>query len=581
MVEVKYVLISIFSIITSLFILSKLRRDNKLKYIPLFFWLIVSIALLTDGKNLQLSIGIITSSFLILFMDGSTIFWNRKFDKKFIKNSLLWIGIIAILYISNIRINFITTPNGTYMYFSTLSSILLTTLWLLLIVNSIKFTSILPGLTSAFTFIISLIFFVIAAAQKQNLDTALILSLTLSIISMSTINYEFKYPYLHLEKRLNLFYGFLLGIISIAGMLKSSATIAIIIPAILLSIPIIDTSYAFVSSFILGKPKNFFLKKIANQIEEKKIPKNKIPILVYSIGAYLALSSFILYIYPNGWIGILLFSIGGVFLYNKLGTIEKEKEINIQIEKKLNVLGVPVDRVTLSEAVRKIESFLLAGGSHVVVTPDSLAILIARRDKEYKKILLNADLVTPDGIGLLLASKIMGAPIKERVTGIDIINRLFEVGNKRGYKFYFLGAEKGVSERAKEKILKKFPGINIVGVHHGYLQEEENKRVINDIIRKKPDILLVGMGVPKQEKWIYKNLNMLQVPVCIGVGGSFDVLSGKLPRAPKWMQKGGIEWVYRVLKEPKRIKRVIKIPYFLLLIFLKGISVRLLKRVGE
>ncbi len=398
---------------------------------------------------------------------------------------------------------------------------------------------------------------------------------------MSTINYEFKYPYLHLEKRLNLFYGFLLGIISIAGMLKSSATIAIIIPAILLSIPIIDTSYAFVSSFILGKPKNFFLKKIANQIEEKKIPKNKIPILVYSIGAYLALSSFILYIYPNGWIGILLFSIGGVFLYNKLGTIEKEKEINIQIEKKLNVLGVPVDRVTLSEAVRKIESFLLTGGSHVVVTPDSLAILIARQDKEYKKILLNADLVTPDGIGLLLASKIMGAPIKERVTGIDIINRLFEVGNKRGYKFYFLGAEKGVSERAKEKILKKFPDINIVGVHHGYLQEEENKRVINDIIRKKPDILLVGMGVPKQEKWIYKNLNMLQVPVCIGVGGSFDVLSGKLPRAPKWMQKGGIEWVYRVLKEPKRIKRVIKIPYFLLLIFLKGISVRLLKRVGE
>ena len=573
MIILKYILILLFSIIASFLVINKAKKGTTLRYVSFIFWSIISITLFINNINIKTSLAIIISSLLILFMDSSDTFWDRKFDKKFIKNTALWIGIIWILYIGDVRINFITKPDGTYLYFNNVSSLILTTLWLLIIVNSIKLTSLLPGLTSGFTFIVSLIFFVIAAAQRQNLNMALALSLSLSGVSFSSLNYEFKYSSFHIEKNLNLLYGFFLGIISIIGMLKSPATISIVIPATLLSIPIIDTSYALISTFILGTPKKFILKKIANQFLEKDIPKNKIPILIYFIGLYLSVSSLILYIFPKLWIGGLLLA-NGILFYNKTSTITKkiEDKKKYEREEKLYILDTYIDKVTLNEAVRKIESFILSGGSHIIVTPDSLAIMRTKKDKEYQKILESADLVTPDGIGILWASKILGNPLKERVTGIDLITKLFELGEKKGFNFYFLGAKEGIAEAAKKNILKKYPKLNIVGVHHGFLDNLLEEKVKKDIKEKKPDILLVGMGVPKQEKWIYKNIHDLNIPVAIGVGGSFDVLSGKIPRAPQWMQKNGIEWVYRVIKEPYRIKRVAKIPVFIVLILWFSIS---------
>ncbi len=565
MAAIKYVLIFLITTLTSVIIIKKVKRKDNPSSIPFLLWFIISLSLLLSGEP-KTSLGIILSSFLILFMEGKESFWNGKFDKRFVKNTILWIGIIVILYFTDIKISFLTKPDGTYLYFNKISSLILTTLWILVITNSIKLTSFLPGFTSAFVFTISLTFFVIAAAQKQNLNTALTLSLTLSAFTLPHINYEFKYPHLHIAKRLNLLYGFLLGIISLTGMLKSPATISIVIPAVLLSIPIIDTSYAIVSTFVLGKPKNLISEKIIKTLSAKKISAKKVPILIYALGGYLALSSLILYLYPNIWIAMILMG-GGIISYNRIASREAEKISKEKIKEnseRFYVGGIPIDRVTLNDAVRKIETFILSGGPHIVVTPDSLAILTAQKDKIYKKILCNADLVTPDGSGLLFASKLFGSPIKERVTGIDLINKLLQIGEKKGYKFYFLGAKTGRADEAKENILKKYPNIDIVGVHHGYIEGKEEEIVIQDIKRKKPDILLVGMGVPKQERWIYRHMNELGVPVSIGVGGSFDVLSGKIPRAPGWMQKCGIEWVYRTLREPKRIKRIAKIPYFII-----------------
>ncbi len=575
MSPIKYVFIFLFSGIASFLIIKSLKK-RKYMPIPFIYWSITSLALLI-GKGDKVALGIILSSFLILFMDSSEAFWNKKIDKKFLKNTILWIGIIAILYFANIRINFLTKPDGTYLYFNNLTSIILTTLWLLIIVNSIKLSSLIPGFTSAFIFTISLIFFVIAAAQKQNLNTAVVLSLTLSSISFPLINYEFRYPKMNITKELNLFYGFLLGIISITGMLKSPATISIIIPAVLLSIPIIDTSYAIVSSLVLGKPKNLILETIIKRFSDKKISNKKMPLLIYATGLYLAISSLVLYFYPNIWLGIILLG-NGILFYNK--TFLKEEVINKETEntktnEKFHVGDIPIDRVTLDEAVKKIETFIISGAPHMVITPDSLAILRARKDREYKSLIHKADLVTPDGSGLLFASKILGNPIRERVTGIDLIDKLFQIGEKRGYRFYFLGAKKGVTEKAMDNLLKKYPNIKIVGIHHGYFKDE--KVVLKDIKEKQPDILLVGMGVPKQEKWISEHMEKLRVPVSIGVGGSFDVLSGKIPRAPKWMQKYGIEWVYRTIKEPNRIKRIIKIPYFILWIFFLTLKEKFIK----
>ncbi|PIX34392.1 MAG: glycosyltransferase, partial [Candidatus Infernicultor aquiphilus] len=238
---------------------------------------------------------------------------------------------------------------------------------------------------------------------------------------------------------------------------------------------------------------------------------------------------------------------------------------------------------------------------HFVVTPDTLAILRARKDPEYQAILKSADLVTPDGAGILWATITLNCPLVERVTGIDIIYNVCQLTAKKGYSLYLLGASPGIAKKAAENLIKEYPGIKIVGTHHGYFNSEdsegaiindksngskiddlkvkdikignkidnkEEKEIIKEIEEKRPDILLVGMGVPKQEKWITKNLSRLNVPVCMGVGGSFDVLSGKIPRAPLWMQKHGMEWIYRLIREPKRVLRIIALFYFIWLVIL-------------
>ncbi|MDD3031707.1 MAG: WecB/TagA/CpsF family glycosyltransferase, partial [Atribacterota bacterium] len=196
--------------------------------------------------------------------------------------------------------------------------------------------------------------------------------------------------------------------------------------------------------------------------------------------------------------------------------------------------------------------------------------------------------VTPDGSGLLWATATLENPLIERITGIDLINRICQSSVEKGYRLFLLGAKEDIINKAVVNLEKKYPGINIVGFHHGYFKQEgytgnqyekNEKDIIREIKEKKPDFLLVGLGVPKQEIWISKYKDLLNVPVCIGIGGSFDVLSGKIPRAPLWMQNHGMEWIYRLIKEPKRIKRVIALPYFMWLIILGKIE--LYFRVNE
>jgi N-acetylglucosaminyldiphosphoundecaprenol N-acetyl-beta-D-mannosaminyltransferase len=197
-------------------------------------------------------------------------------------------------------------------------------------------------------------------------------------------------------------------------------------------------------------------------------------------------------------------------------------------------------------------------------------------------------LVTPDGAGILWATTTLNYPLAERVTGIDIIHNICRLAAKKGYSLYLLGSYPGVAVEAALNLTKKYPGIKIAGTHHGYFNYEdhensencqdvkngnsdknkEEEEIITEIRENRPDILLVGMGVPKQEKWISKNLDKLDVPVCMGVGGSFDVLSGRIPRAPLWMQKHGMEWIYRSIKQPNRAFRTLALFYFIWLVIL-------------
>ena len=238
----------------------------------------------------------------------------------------------------------------------------------------------------------------------------------------------------------------------------------------------------------------------------------------------------------------------------------------------IEIMGVKVNKITVEETVQCLNKFLEEKRAHVIYTPNTEMVMAAKKDEYLKKILNESDLTIPDGIGLVYASRIKGNPLPERVAGYDISIKLLEIANDKSYSIYLLGGKEGVAKEAKEKIEKIYPNLRIAGYHNGYFKGthigynnyEEEIQIIREINESKSDILFVGLGASKQEKWISANKDKLNCRVIIGNGGTIDVLAGKVKRAPEVFQRLGLEWFYRLIKEPKRIKRQIVLPIFML-----------------
>ncbi len=226
------------------------------------------------------------------------------------------------------------------------------------------------------------------------------------------------------------------------------------------------------------------------------------------------------------------------------------------------ILGIPVDRLTMAAALDRIVAFIESKSPHVVVTADSSGIVAALHDPEFRSILLNADLVTPDSIGVVWAAKRSGSPIPERVSGVDLADRLCGLSAERGYRLYFLGAAPGVAEMAAERMRLTHPGCLIVGARHGYFPEDSDELVAKEVAASKPDVLLVAMGIPRQEKFIARTQTIVGASVAMGVGGSFDVFSGRTRRAPKLAQRLHLEWFWRLLLNPSKIRKAKSLPKF-------------------
>ena len=235
--------------------------------------------------------------------------------------------------------------------------------------------------------------------------------------------------------------------------------------------------------------------------------------------------------------------------------------------------------VDMAASLDAIDDFIRSRTPHIVVTADASCVVLARKDAELRDIVNSAHLVTPDSIGILWAARLNGNPLTERVSGVDMLVQLCERASRLAYRVFLLGAAPGVADAAAENLKKRYPGLDIVGVQHGYFKPEETEAVIGRIRSAQPDILFVAFGIPMQEKWIRRHMESLQVPVCMGVGGSFDVLSGKVKRAPRWMQRHGLEWVYRLASNPRKIGKVMTLPIFVALVLGTNITRRLgLKR---
>ena len=239
------------------------------------------------------------------------------------------------------------------------------------------------------------------------------------------------------------------------------------------------------------------------------------------------------------------------------------------MSEKINVRGINFDNVTLSEATSLLGEHLEKGeGMKAVYTPNAEIVQLCIEKDEYYELINSAEMIVPDGIGVIKAAKILGTPMKERVPGVELGERMIEFCAEAGRKVYFLGGKSGVAALAAENMAKKYPALSIAGAADGYFKKEgeESDKVIENILSSGAELLFVCLGVPVQEKWIFDNRDRLckNVKVCMALGGSLDVYSGSVKRAPAIFRKTGFEWLYRLLKQPSRIGRMMKLPKFLL-----------------
>ncbi|MDO5095515.1 MAG: WecB/TagA/CpsF family glycosyltransferase [Peptostreptococcaceae bacterium] len=236
----------------------------------------------------------------------------------------------------------------------------------------------------------------------------------------------------------------------------------------------------------------------------------------------------------------------------------------------MKILGTRIDHVTMQEAMHIATDGMKDKPPFVVVTPNSEIVVKANENLLLMNIIDNAGLVVPDGIGLVIGSKLVGQPLRERVTGIDLMDRLLAYATDNGSRIFFLGGKPTIAERAAEHTIEKYRNINIVGTHHGYFKgmhtgdpEHSDERAVVELIKSLDvDMLFVALGAPNQELFIDRYKDELGAKLLMGVGGSLDVISGTVKRAPEFWQKIGMEWLYRMIKEPVRIKRAGALPIF-------------------
>lgn len=240
--------------------------------------------------------------------------------------------------------------------------------------------------------------------------------------------------------------------------------------------------------------------------------------------------------------------------------------------KRIEILGLPVDAITYAEWLDLIEKWISRPNSqaHHVCTINPEFIMIAQRDVNFFNILSRADLCVPDGVGLIYAARYLGQPLPQRVTGSDGVPIIAERAAQKGWRLFFLGAAPGVAEKAADVLRQKYPGLQIVGTYSGSPAPNEEDALVERVNASGADILFVAYGAPEQDKWIARNLPRLRVKMAMGVGGAFDFIAGIIPRAPLWMQRIGLEWLYRLYLQPRRIGRMMRLPLFALNVLLRG-----------
>ena len=240
--------------------------------------------------------------------------------------------------------------------------------------------------------------------------------------------------------------------------------------------------------------------------------------------------------------------------------------------KSIDILGVRVDDVTNDEMLVLVDGYVASRQAHQIITLNPEMLVAARDDPALRQLLNSADLNVADGVGLMIAARLLGHPLRERVTGSDGIYRLSEHCARMSYRPFFLGAGSGVAGVVAERLSARYPGLEAAGTYAGSPRSEDEDDIVSRVHAAAPDLLFVAYGVPAEERWIARNRDRLAVPVMIGVGGAFDFVAGVARRAPPWMRRAGLEWLHRLIHQPWRWRRQLALIRFVALVLRSKLS---------
>lgn len=490
---------------------------------------------------------------------------QRTYRNRDLRWAYLALG--AVIAMFGPRIFFIGLPEGRYLYLSPLVSVIVTSLWMGFFPLLMQELDQIPGLAGYLLATCWSLVLLVSFPATHAFSESFYLGVA-ALLFLAVFWSRHGQVYRRLGEPLTAMWGMLAACASTIGVSKGVAfTTLMVLPVGLFALPIMEFSLQIVSRAVASTPRGdvSLYRKLVDHGLDHPTAVRFVAGICSSFALAIALAQMDLdlpaAVTAAGAFAVFVFPA----LRKILSATDRESERNPSL------WGIRVDNVSLNFALSKVKSWISFGNrGYVIVTPDALAALRSRYDKGYRAMVREADLVLPDGMGLIQALKLLGSPVQQRIPGVEFVEQLCRLSASEKNPVYFLGAKEGVAKAAAERLSEKYPGMVVAGFRHGYFRRDEEEAVCREIREAGTQILLVGLGVPHQELFIRRNLASLGHVVAMGVGGSFDVLSGNLRRAPRFMQKCGLEWLFRLCQEPGiRFRKDLGLVLFVLLVLMK------------
>jgi N-acetylglucosaminyldiphosphoundecaprenol N-acetyl-beta-D-mannosaminyltransferase len=463
-----------------------------------------------------------------------------------------------------VAIHFIQKPSGGYYYLLDGWSTLVTLAWFLGFVCLLRVARMLPGLCPAVLALLSTMLLGALMIQQRAATpdaTAMALVLTAATTALWLDSHRVRPA--HTDVIAASLWAMSLAVLPVISATKKIALISLVTPALLLVAPVLFFTYVMLQSYVAPNLASRNGARWALRWNLSLESAVDLVMLLCLMGNFIVL----VFLFTASWLWVLGLVVLSAVVYWRLVSLvlllDRIEHKSVAHGETIDVLGIPLRIQTFDEVVSRVERLVGDGRSHYITTPDALSILRTLNDERYRQVVLQADFCVPDGAGVVWAADVLHeSPLLERIPGVELVDKLAALAERKGWGLYLLGSRPDVLPAAIETLRRRHPALRIVGARHGFFRPDEEAGILEEINRLQPELVLVAMGVPKQEFWIADNIGRLQCSLMMGVGGTFDVLAGTAIRAPLWLRSVGLEWLYRVAREPHRLGRIVSLPLF-------------------